>query len=64
MGFVKLEKQGHVGIMTIDRQEALNALNSAVLTDLDAAIDQAGQRDLRSDFDRRGALVRGGGGHR
>ena len=30
MGFVKLEKQGHVGIMTIDRQEALNALNSAV----------------------------------
>lgn len=49
MGFVKLEKQGHVGIMTIDRQEALNALNSAVLTDLDAAIDQAGaeQRDLR-----------------
>lgn len=43
MGFVKLEKQGHVGIMTIDRQEALNALNSAVLTDLDAAIDQAEQ---------------------
>lgn len=47
MGFVKLEKQGHVGIMTIDRQEALNALNSAVLTDLDAAIDQA-EQDARS----------------
>ena len=30
MGFVKLEKQGHVGIVTIDRQEALNALNSQV----------------------------------
>ena len=28
MGFVKLEKQGHVGVVTIDRQEALNALNS------------------------------------
>ena len=24
MGFVKLEQQGHVGILTIDRQEALN----------------------------------------
>ena len=31
MGFVKLEKQGHVGIVTIDRQEALNALNDQVL---------------------------------
>ena len=41
MAFVTLEKQGHVGIMTIDRQEALNALNSQVLTDLNAAIDQA-----------------------
>ena len=41
MAFVTLEKQGHVGIMTIDRQEALNALNSQVLTDLSAAIDQA-----------------------
>ena len=40
MGFVKLEQQGHVGILTIDRQEALNALNSQVLSDLDAALDQ------------------------
>lgn len=40
MGFVKLEQQGHVGILTIDRQEALNALNSKVLTELDEAIDQ------------------------
>ena len=40
MGFVKLEQQGHVGIVTIDRQEALNALNSQVLTDLDAVLDQ------------------------
>ena len=38
MGFVKLEKQGHVGIVTIDRQEALNALNSQVLSDLDAVM--------------------------
>ena len=41
MGFVKIEQQGHVGILTIDRQEALNALNSQVLNDLDAAIDEA-----------------------
>ena len=40
MSFVKVEKQGHVAVMTISRPEALNALNSQVLTDLDAAIDQ------------------------
>ncbi|NLF34766.1 MAG: enoyl-CoA hydratase/isomerase family protein [Clostridiales bacterium] len=40
MAFVKLEQQGHVGVLTIDRPEALNALNSQVLTELDAAIDQ------------------------
>ena len=45
MGFVKLEKQGHVGIMTISRPEALNALNSQVLADLDAMIDQVEQDD-------------------
>lgn len=43
MAFVKLEKQDHVGIMTISRPEALNALNSQVLADLDAAIDRAEQ---------------------
>jgi enoyl-CoA hydratase len=40
LGFVKLEQQGHVGIITIDRQEALNALNSQVLTDLNDVLDQ------------------------
>lgn len=44
MSFVKIEKQGHVAVMTISRPEALNALNSQVLTDLDAAID-AVERD-------------------
>ena len=43
MSFVKLEKQGHVGVMTISRPEALNALNSQVLTDLSSAIDAAEQ---------------------
>lgn len=41
MGFVKLEQQGHVGIVTIDRQEALNALNSQVLNDLELVLDEA-----------------------
>ena len=44
MGFIQWETKGHVGIMTISRPEALNALNSQVLSDLDAAIDQA-ERD-------------------
>lgn len=39
MGFVTLEQRGHVGVLTIDRQEALNALNSQVLVDLDRALD-------------------------
>ncbi|MEG0322323.1 MAG: enoyl-CoA hydratase/isomerase family protein, partial [Oscillospiraceae bacterium] len=38
MAFVELEKQGHVGIITINRPEALNALNSEVLTVLDSVI--------------------------
>lgn len=38
MGFVNLEQQGNVGIVTIDRQEALNALNSQVLSDLDTVL--------------------------
>ena len=40
MGFVKLEQQEHIGIVTIDRQEALNALNSQVLSELDAVLDE------------------------
>jgi Enoyl-CoA hydratase/carnithine racemase len=40
MGFIKLEQQGHVGIMTIDRPEALNALNADVLSDLSKMIDE------------------------
>lgn len=39
MSFVKYEQAGFVGVMTIDREKALNALNSEVLADLEAAID-------------------------
>ena len=35
MGFVKYDVQDAVGIVTIDREKALNALNSDVLNDLE-----------------------------
>jgi len=34
MAFTKIEKKGKVGIITITREEALNALNKDVITDL------------------------------
>ena len=37
---ILLEKEGNVGILTIQREEALNALNIQVLTELDQAIEQ------------------------
>lgn len=40
MGFIKLERQGRVGVLTINRPEALNALNSEVLSDLGKALDE------------------------
>ena len=43
MSFVKLEQQGPVAVLTIDRPEALNALNTQVLQDLDDAIAQVEQ---------------------
>lgn len=36
---VLLEKQGHVSIITINREKALNALSTAVLTDLEEAVN-------------------------
>ena len=38
MSYVKYEQSGFVGIVTLDREKALNALNEAVLTDLERAI--------------------------
>ena len=38
MSFVNFEQQGAVAILTINRPEALNALNSQVLSDLDEVI--------------------------
>lgn len=39
MEFIKYEVEGAVGTITIDRQKALNALNSQVLSELDATLD-------------------------
>ena len=39
MGFVKYEQDGFVGVITINRPEALNALNTEVIQDLDAVLD-------------------------
>ena len=38
MGFVTYEQEGFVGLITINRPKALNALNSEVLKDLEALI--------------------------
>ena len=39
MAFVEVSKQGHVGIVTMNRPETLNALSSAVFADLLKAFD-------------------------
>ena len=47
MGFVDYEVEGHVGIMTINRPKALNALNEDVLKDLGAAFDAVDLDEIR-----------------
>lgn len=39
MSYVRYEQKDFVGIVTIDREKALNALNTEVLADLEAVID-------------------------
>lgn len=45
MSFVTLEAKGSIGILTMNRPEALNALNEQVLRDLAAALDQAAAQE-------------------
>ena len=47
MGFVNYEVKGAVGVVTINRPEALNALNSAVLDDLKAVISGVDLNEIR-----------------
>ena len=45
MAFVTLEQNGPVGIVTMNRPEALNALNDQVLQELDAVLDQVEDKE-------------------
>lgn len=47
MGYVNCEVNGYVATVTINRPEALNALNSDVLKDLEAAFDGIDQNAVR-----------------
>jgi enoyl-CoA hydratase len=48
MGFVDYEVEGAVGVVTINRPKALNALNSAVLDDLEAVLDAVDLEAVRA----------------
>jgi enoyl-CoA hydratase len=56
MSYVKLEKKGHVGLVTMNRPEALNALNAETLGELAALIDQ-----ITADEDIYVAVITGAG---
>ena len=45
MSFVTLEQKGSIGLITMNRPEALNALNDQVIRDLDAVLDQVEARE-------------------
>lgn len=47
MGYVRYEQKGFVGIVTIDREKALNALNGDVLNDLEQAVDAIDENTTR-----------------
>ena len=53
---VLLEKQGHVSIITINREKALNALSTAVLKDLEEAVNT-----VEADKDTYCAVITGAG---
>ena len=48
MGFVDYAVEGAVGVITINRPKALNALNSAVLDDLEAVLDAVDLEAVRA----------------
>lgn len=54
--FVRVDRDEELGIVVIDRQDKLNALNSGVITQLGRAFD-----DLAKDPDLRGVIITGAG---
>ena len=47
MEFITYEVENQIGIITINRPKALNALNSTVLDELDATLDQVDLEEVR-----------------
>ena len=47
MEFILYEQKGATGIITINRERALNALNSTVLEELDATLDAVNLDEVR-----------------
>lgn len=47
MGFVKYEEKGNYALLTIDNPSQLNALNSKVLDDIDATLNQIDLENIR-----------------
>ncbi len=47
MSYLQLTSEAHIAVLTIDRPKALNALNSEVLAQLDAAIDTLDLNEVR-----------------
>ena len=45
MAFVEVTKKDHIAVVTMNRPEALNALNKAVFTDLEVALDDVERDD-------------------
>ena len=56
MSFVEIQKNDKTAVLTINRPEALNALNSQVLSDLTAALDE-----LKKEADLRCLIITGAG---
>lgn len=48
MSFVNYEAEGHIAVITINRPEALNALNEDVLKDLKSAFESVDQNEIRA----------------
>ena len=47
MEFILYEQKGAVGVITINREKALNALNSTVLEELDQTLDGVNLDEVR-----------------
>ena len=47
MEFIVYEQKGATGIITINREKALNALNSTVLEELDQTLDNVNLDEVR-----------------